>query len=67
MEEESWSSRGWRRRGGGCILKFVIAEGVQFSYIIIWGGGGGRDKVLIHHTFLKTTAAPLGRNERSVP
>ena len=63
MEEETWPRRGWSWR---CILKSVIAEGVQFSYVIIWGGGGGGGKVLIHHTFLKTPAAPLGRNKRSV-
>ena len=41
---------------GGCILKIVTAKGgggVQFLYVIIWEG-----TVLIHHTFLKTPAAP---------
>ena len=41
MEEETWSRRG---RRGRCILKFVIAKAVQFSYVIILGrgrGGGG--------------------------
>ena len=41
MEEKTWSRRGWSRR---CIVKSAIAEGVQFSFLIIfWGveGGGG--------------------------
>ena len=52
MDKETWSRRGWR----GCILKIVIAKGVQFSYVIIivlfWGG-----KVLIQHT-LSWTPTP---------
>ena len=27
--------------GGGGILKKVIGKGVQFSYVIVLGGGGG--------------------------
>ena len=69
MEEETWSRRGW---SGRCILKFVIAKAVQFSYVIIiiiffFGGGGVGGKVLTRHTFLKTLAASLGRKKRSVP
>ena len=38
MEEKTWSRRGW---SGRCIVKSAIAEGVQFSYVIIFFGGGG--------------------------
>ena len=63
MEEETWSRRGW---SGRCIVKSVIAEGVQFSYVIIFGGGE-EGKVLIPHTFLKTPASPWDViNDRSL-
>ena len=45
--------------GGGCILKSVIAKWggggtifICYYFLCVWGGGRG--KVLIHHTFLKT-------------
>ena len=37
MEEKTWSRRGWSRR---CIVKSAIAEGVQFSFLIIFLGVG---------------------------
>ena len=53
------NAQGWKKRlgldrvggwgGGGAFIKLLLPRGVQFSYVIIWGGGG---KVLIHHTFL---------------
>ena len=38
MEEKTWSRRGW---SGRCIVKSAIAEGVQFSFVIIFFGVGG--------------------------
>ena len=38
MAKETWSRRSWRGRGD-CILKIVIAEGVQFSFVIIFWAG----------------------------
>ena len=46
---------GEREGGGSCIKKIIIAKGAT---IFICNYLGGRGKVLIHHTFLKTVAPP---------
>ena len=54
VEEETWSRRGWVGVGvGGTFSILLLPRGgdLQFSYVIIWGGGG---KVLIHHIFLNS-------------
>ena len=47
MEEETCSRRG--SEGGGAFKKLLLPRGVQFSQVIILGGG----KFMIDHTFLK--------------
>ena len=49
MEEETCSRRG-SEGGGGAFKKLLLPRGVQFSQVIIFGGGG---KFMIDHTFLK--------------
>ena len=40
VEEETWSRRGWGGGGGTfSILLLPRGGGLQFSYVIIWGGG----------------------------